>query len=222
MSNLEEAYSQITISDNFTDSFDNDIDAELFRMLHDRETIYNNVHMNQLLCQETNPVVDQKDVDSILKEYKMDSYIGECSKYKQSLMDILHEISIANADYSDSQANVDLLNDICDNIKRKFSNESHALEATNNVLLKYKEMNKIHYETLCNFKKKLYILHKFSPHYINNDPRKLCSICVQREVEIANVPCGHTLCTECSNKIVSRECFFCRTEIEKVIKLYFT
>jgi hypothetical protein len=221
MSNLDEAYNQIRLSDAVYDSFDDDINAELSRMIHDRETIYNNIHVQDTLFQDK-PFVNKEEIEATLKEYNMDAYIGECSKYKQVLIDILKDISIADADYKESKANAELINDICDNIKIKFSTELHALESTNKILDKYKSLNDLHDSKLRSLKSKLFIMHKFSPHYINNDPRKLCSICVNREVELANVPCGHTLCSECCNMIVSRECFFCRTEIEKVIKLYFT
>jgi hypothetical protein len=52
--------------------------------------------------------------------------------------------------------------------------------------------------------------------------KKLCAICFDREVDMVMVPCGHTLCTGCSNYNTSNKCAHCRSVIQKRVKLFFS
>lgn len=54
--------------------------------------------------------------------------------------------------------------------------------------------------------------------------KKICSICFDKEVDTALVPCGHTYCKKCSEKDRSRyaRCAQCRTEISSRIKIFFS
>lgn len=50
-----------------------------------------------------------------------------------------------------------------------------------------------------------------------------CVICQQQDAIMAVVPCGHTcLCAECSSSIMAndKKCPLCRTDIEKIVKIY--
>lgn len=48
-----------------------------------------------------------------------------------------------------------------------------------------------------------------------------CGICKVNPSTQVMVPCGHTGCTECTGRIAAGEhCYFCRGNVEKVIKLY--
>lgn len=52
--------------------------------------------------------------------------------------------------------------------------------------------------------------------------KKLCAICFDREVDMVMVPCGHTLCSGCSNYNTSNKCAHCRSVIQKRVKLFFS
>lgn len=56
-----------------------------------------------------------------------------------------------------------------------------------------------------------------------DDPSQspMCVICMQSDVKMAFVPCGHTFCLSCANKNI-RECYVCRTKINSRLKLYFS
>ena len=47
-----------------------------------------------------------------------------------------------------------------------------------------------------------------------------CIICMQEPVKMAFVPCGHTFCLSCANKVIST-CYICRAKINSKLKLYF-
>jgi polyhydroxyalkanoate synthesis regulator phasin len=72
--------------------------------------------------------------------------------------------------------------------------------------------------------------------------KKLCAVCFENEVNMAAVPCGHTLCGDCSkstgldrvstNATRARPAFLshseqpkcphCRSQVSSVVKLYFS
>ena len=60
-----------------------------------------------------------------------------------------------------------------------------------------------------------------SAHFTENDPRHLCPICINNEVDIAIVPSGHTVCSLCSIKCNLQTCIVCRNNVEKIMKLYY-
>ena len=47
-----------------------------------------------------------------------------------------------------------------------------------------------------------------------------CPICIQKEISMLVVPCGHTYCKQCSTKM-DANCFICRQPIIKVSPLFF-
>ncbi len=48
----------------------------------------------------------------------------------------------------------------------------------------------------------------------------LCSICFQNSVNWAFVPCGHTLCTDCSRRQYGT-CYMCRRAIKEKVQIFF-
>ena len=55
---------------------------------------------------------------------------------------------------------------------------------------------------------------------------KLCPVCFERDVGVACVPCGHTLCGTCSSSTNSqayvRRCPTCRSEVRESVKIFFS
>lgn len=52
---------------------------------------------------------------------------------------------------------------------------------------------------------------------------KLCPICFEGEVEVACVPCGHTLCAACHAKAPSgTTCHTCRARVRERIRIFFS
>ena len=81
------------------------------------------------------------------------------------------------------------------------------LEETYRMLMdRYKEWN---------VTRQLLISHQM---LLSQEPK--CSICIDRAVEYAVVPCGHTMCRECSLRIGTK-CFLCRGNASQKIHLYF-
>lgn len=46
-----------------------------------------------------------------------------------------------------------------------------------------------------------------------------CSICTDKNISIALIPCGHTYCVDCIRN--SPTCFICRKQIYSFLKIYF-
>lgn len=49
-----------------------------------------------------------------------------------------------------------------------------------------------------------------------------CPICFEREVDTCCVPCGHTLCEECSKRMASNVCGTCRNRVSNHVRLFFS
>ncbi len=47
-----------------------------------------------------------------------------------------------------------------------------------------------------------------------------CPICIERQVDLFLIPCGHTICSKCVTEIRQR-CFICRHPFTKICSLYF-
>ncbi len=56
---------------------------------------------------------------------------------------------------------------------------------------------------------------------VNASTEPLCPICFKDAVSVACVPCGHTLCTGCSQKQTTT-CFVCRSVMSTRIKIFFS
>lgn len=53
--------------------------------------------------------------------------------------------------------------------------------------------------------------------------KKLCPICFDKEVAVACVPCGHTICADCCSKTTTtRLCHSCRGRVNQHIKIFFS
>lgn len=88
----------------------------------------------------------------------------------------------------------------------------NVLDSNIEYLLKRKKYIEINLKEFNNFMKMVNETNDLRTH--------LCSICYENEVNMCLIPCGHTLCENCSLKL-SYNCHSCRRNIEDRIKLYF-
>lgn len=49
-----------------------------------------------------------------------------------------------------------------------------------------------------------------------------CPVCFEKEANVCAVPCGHTLCEGCIEKLSSSQCPACRTTVTSKVKLFFS
>lgn len=52
-----------------------------------------------------------------------------------------------------------------------------------------------------------------------SDNRMKCGICIENEIRVAFIPCGHIFCDDCAPKLLS--CPNCSAEVAQKVKLYF-
>jgi len=65
----------------------------------------------------------------------------------------------------------------------------------------------------------LYYLHSSISSYLSIQHPCICTICLESKIEYFIDPCGHTLCTNCKNKM-NDTCYYCRSKINIIRKLY--
>ena len=63
-------------------------------------------------------------------------------------------------------------------------------------------------------------LMKLSHAFHEPELKNPCTICMNEEIDVVMVPCGHVFCKECSKKTLTI-CFLCRTQVLQKQKLYF-
>ena len=56
--------------------------------------------------------------------------------------------------------------------------------------------------------------------YVSRPPGTECSICEENPRVIAYIPCGHTVCMSCNQKLIDKPCSFCRAPIHDRLQLY--
>jgi len=63
-----------------------------------------------------------------------------------------------------------------------------------------------------------FLLGSFTVQNVNSIP--ICTICTQERVCSVLVPCGHTYCSDCSQK-QRQICYICRSSVRERIRIYF-
>ena len=57
---------------------------------------------------------------------------------------------------------------------------------------------------------------------LKEEPKLLCSICLDNAITLLIEPCNHIcICDKCNNSLVTKECPICRTNISATRKIYF-
>tara|TARA_B100001094_G_scaffold325262_1_gene379292 strand:- start:86 stop:727 length:642 start_codon:yes stop_codon:yes gene_type:complete len=182
---------------------------------------------NKLLYQKNNIDITDEDVSVFKNIYDPAVYIHETETYKNKLSEIFEVISLLknkiqkqveiNTSTKQSYHQLKDLADTDDYIEyaSNISQLATLLETQDNQL---KGLHDSMNEKEKFFK---YMITK-GPHYTDNDARKLCPVCLNFEVNMAYVPCGHTICDKCYMKTTNCDsCIMCRNPTEKVMKLYF-
>lgn len=56
----------------------------------------------------------------------------------------------------------------------------------------------------------------------HEDHAATCPVCYDARVEVVFIPCGHTICRKCYDKMVAkRQCSTCRTDVHEIVRLFF-
>tara|TARA_X000000950_G_C13858708_1_gene637752 strand:+ start:342 stop:1091 length:750 start_codon:yes stop_codon:yes gene_type:complete len=137
------------------------------------------------------------------------NHTNKLIKSLSSYNDIVIKLEKEYINSSDSKENVDNIINNISLIVDKISNNNKLNEAKNNYftsrnkLLSYFELVK----------------------YLNKDNMgSTCSLCYINQVDHFMLPCGHTLCSSCKNRLNLNQndnCIYCRKNIESFKSLYY-
>uniref|UniRef100_A0A6C0FB04 RING-type domain-containing protein n=1 Tax=viral metagenome TaxID=1070528 RepID=A0A6C0FB04_9ZZZZ len=167
-------------------------------------------------------LVTDAEVEKVKLEFNSEIYLKESKKLKEVLSSKINLITLLKTDIEYEEKKSATANEAKQMLENRFGKDIESIVFLLDELIE-KQHNKLKelHTDLLKVKKDLHILHRYSPHYSENDPRHLCPICITNEVSIAMIPCGHTICESCCNKLVHDKCFICRNQIQHSIKLFF-
>ena len=183
-----------------------------------RGLLFQNTLVNNALSMDID--INEKELKAFKSNvYNSDVFLIEVSKLKTKMTQMLlecekseNELSIQMKKNENMLININGLEDYID--ENLFSKLKEELDKQTNIT---SECLSKHRENM----KNLYILFKIGMQYRTMDPKRTCPICLNKETELAFIPCGHTLCNECNMKGNFKTCFACRTSVDKILKLYF-
>lgn len=183
--------------------------------------LYSNEMVNDELFKTV--VVTEEELLRVKEQFDPEVYIAESARFKATVQSKVKLLTTLKADIDAEQG----LHSALQSARSKIEwcagslDISDVLEPLCGHIDRQDEKLKELKETYDMTKKELYILHRYSPHFTQNDPRHLCPVCLSSEVNVAVAPCGHTLCNVCCFKLAEHRCFICRNDIQSVIKLFF-
>ena len=174
-----------------------------------------------LYLKEIYSIVDSESLDNInIENYNPEVLKNQCQMYKDQMQQYASKFKSEQQEILDCENKLNTLQTCKDKIE-SVCNDKGTIQHLSNLIdlleIEQSEKKKQHIQTAKEYK----YLFSIGPHFINNDPKHLCPICVNNEIDMAIVPCGHTLCSKCSLKCDLSLCYVCRNPIEKVIKLYY-
>ncbi len=194
-----------------------------------RKLLYENKDVFFELSEDENISDEFKDLnDSILKGQKLLKNTlldyNESSIEKQNLDNII--INTKNI-YVDIQTKLDNIKNICKKHKIVVEDLEDSLDQINYILIsildnvenKVKEKKDKIITDLDKNKQTLKSLSKTFNILRSTNISYTCPVCLQNQVDVFIQDCGHSMCSQCVSKAI--QCFFCRSRISHVSKLYF-
>jgi hypothetical protein len=81
------------------------------------------------------------------------------------------------------------------------------------------------YNTCIRIYKRLHVLQDIRngiKALMDNDTTSMCPVCLEKAVDTAIIPCGHTFCSACIGRDMRYACPVCRSHISKKQKIFFS
>jgi hypothetical protein len=134
---------------------------------------------------------------------------------------------IAKNTYDDIQTKLDQITNICKKNNIIIEDLSESIDQVNYILLSIldnidnvlKEKQDKLIININNDKQTLKSLSKVFNILRSTNISYTCPVCLQNQVDVFIQDCGHSMCSQCVSKAI--QCFFCRSHISHISKLYF-
>jgi len=158
------------------------------------------------------------------------------NEYKKEQINMIKLENIYKQEIDTTQKSINSLNiykDISSKLENEYINASNTQDNIDNILSNIEELiNNIKNNNKLNTAKANYIDSRLKMlsyfeyvKYINKDNvGTTCSLCYMNNVNKYMVPCGHTICKNCTELLEVQNydnCIFCRKKIESINQLYF-
>lgn len=158
-----------------------------------------------------NPIID-------VKPYEDQDFYDRCLEFRTKFIDLNNSIL-------ELENHVNIVNARCERMNNLVKLMDLAGELGEDVDAMVKKF--VEYYDIQNIEKRIGELYSSRNAMLNvirmfctKSEQNSCTLCLENSVNVFNIPCGHTLCSECSNKNKALTCPFCRAKIEKVGTLF--
>ncbi len=157
------------------------------------------------------PVID-------IKPYEDQDFYDRCLEFRNKFIDLNNAIM-------DVENHVKIVNARCERMNNlvKLMDTSGELKDDIDALVQ----KFVEYYDIQNIEKRVGELYTSRNAMLNvirlfcvNNENNLCTLCLEKPVNVFNIPCGHTLCSTCVSKNTALTCPFCRSKVEKVGNLF--
>lgn len=166
---------------------------------------------------ESPSIIIQPTID--ITPYEDQEFYDKCLEFKTKFKEISDAIV-------DLEANVQIINSRCDrmnNLLKLMDLPGGELqEDTEGLIRKF-----IDYYDILGIEHKIETLHTTRNSMLNvinlftgKEPVTMCMLCLENPIESFGIPCGHTMCTSCQQKLKSFTCPFCRANMDRIGNLF--
>lgn len=143
-------------------------------------------------------------------EISFDDVQSTIDMYTNRFAVIKAEIELAEISLKILETDENLLSNVIQNIQN-----SHVKQKITDVLYEYKEHNRIsekRSKLMELYTERVEMINEIKRLFVQMDLQAtMCSLCIEKNVDVYLKECGHTFCAKCLGRNVQHKCPMCRT-----------
>jgi len=188
------------------------------------QKLMENINNTSIIEERVNDAINEQKLQEYSEKYKLIDKLNFCIDIKKTLVELAQKKQSMGEKLETSYGQYNSFVDPLKTVMSQLAVIDTAVELPNLITQKIDqlkeqlqiEQQQREYDEIC--KEYQWFADTFREHVNIVKDRKACPICYTNEVEFFCDPCGHTYCSNCN---VGNRCPTCRTNINKMCKLYY-